>query len=336
MIWPPQGEQEAFGMKSRIMKVLDVVVALYSNTDLIRKGNYFSFTDVESLHSDFQTIEDIVADVPVDGTLIILDMPCAPEVHAAGDTVVVRGPFGQLEEAMPDKRYTLLGNQGLLYRFLLYQLEKKYGIYSFHANALYHRERNELFVVFGGAASGKSPALMAGLCNGLEVVGTELVHFRLSEQGYTFYPSSCMDNIRPSCVWEDFPELLDRLDVPDPRGFSSPSSKYLLNMQAFKTKGPIENPRLRLIIPKVEAGRSPVISGRILDEGAKTKALFDNLSEKIGASFTMYNCMACNGFDCLELSRRRLTAAGALLEAAGSPAVETYLASPRYFMEVLQ
>ena len=50
----------------------------------------------------------------------------------------------------------------------------------------------------------------------------------------------------------------------------------------------------------------------------------------------MYNCMACNGFDCLELSRRRLTAAGALLEAAGSPAVETYLASPRYFLEVLQ
>lgn len=111
-------------MESRIMKVLDVVVALYANTDLIRKGNYFSFTDVESLHSDFQAIEDIVTDVPVDGTLIILDMPCAPEVHAAGDTVVVRGPFGQLEEAMSDKRYTLLGNQGLLYRFLLYQLEK--------------------------------------------------------------------------------------------------------------------------------------------------------------------------------------------------------------------
>lgn len=267
-------------MESRIMKVLDVVVALYANTDLIRKGNYFSFTDVESLHSDFQAIEDIVTDVPVDGTLIILDMPCAPEVHAAGDTVVVRGPFGQLEEAMSDKRYTLLGNQGLLYRFLLYQLEKKYGIYSFHANALYQRERNELFVVFGGAASGKSPALMAGICNGLEVVGTELVHFRLSGQGYTFYPSSCMDNIRPSCVWEDFPELLGKLDVPDPHEFSSPSSKYLLDMQAFKTRGPIANPRLRLIIPKVEAGRSPVISDKIFDDGAKTKALFDNLSEK--------------------------------------------------------
>ena len=110
----------------------------------------------------------------------------------------------------------------------------------------------------------------------------------------------------------------------------------MLDMQAFKTRGPIANPRLRLIIPKVEAGRSPVISDKIFDDGAKTKALFDNLSEKIGASFSMYNCMACNGFDCLELSRRRLTAARDLLEAAGSPAVETYLASPRYFLEVLQ
>ena len=323
-------------MQRRLIKILDATIELLASSPIIHASNYFSMTDVESLLSDYRDVQDLPSDAAFDGSIIIVDAPGEPFLCCSGDTVAARGPFADLEREMADKRYTLLGNQGLLYRFLLYMLEKKHGIYSFHANALYHEGRNELFVVFGGAASGKSPALLAGLSNGLKVVGTELVHFSLNDGGYSFHRSSCLDNVRPSCISEDFPELLERLQAPRAESFSSPSSKFLLDMRKFgEPRESLHNPKLRLIVPKVEAGRSPAIADKATDKGLKRKMLFDNLSEKIGASYTMYNAMACNGFDNPMLSEKRLRAAGALLEAAGQPDVEIYLAPPRYFLEIL-
>ncbi|MDR2161232.1 MAG: hypothetical protein LBO77_03725 [Desulfovibrio sp.] len=324
-------------MQRRLIKILNAKIELMASFPIIHASNYFSTTDVESLLSDYRNVEDLPADTACDGVIIIIDAPGEPFLCFSGNEVAARGPFAALEREMKDKRYTLLGNQGLLYRFLLYILEKEHGIFSFHANALYHEGRNELFVVFGGAASGKSPALLAGLCNGLKVVGTELVHFSMDKGGCSFYRSSCLDNVRPSCISEDFPELLERLRVPGTRGFSSPSSKFLLDMRMFgEPRERLDNPKLRLVVPKVEAGRSPAIADRVADTGLKRKMLFDNLSEKIGASFTMYNSMACTGFDNPMLAGRRLHVAEALLAAAGQPDIEIYLASPRYFLEVLK
>jgi len=324
-------------MHRRIIKILNARIELVSNTELIHAPNYFSLTDVESLLSDYAPFEELPPDARPDGSILILDEDCAPCIQVNGALAVARGPFAKLEKTMQDKRYTLLGNQGLLYRFIMYILESAHATYSFHANALYNEQRNELFVVFGGAASGKSPALMAGLANGLKVFGTELVHFSVADKAFHFYQSSCLDNIRPQCIHEDFPELLTTLAVPDCQGFSSPSSKFLLDMRHFAAPEPtLTSPRLRLIIPRVEAGRSPVIQVTTDDQALVAKMLFDNLSEKIAASFTMYNCMASSGLDTPLLAARRLSAVQALLRAAGGPWVETCLAPPRHFLEVLR
>jgi hypothetical protein len=324
-------------MYRRIIKVLNVRIELVSNTELIYAPNYFSLTDVESLLSDYASVEELPVETAPDGSIVILDEDVLPSIHVRDTLAVARGPFGALEKSMQDKRYTLLGNQGLLYRFIMYILEKKYSIYSFHANALYNAQRDELLVVFGGAASGKSPALMAGLHNGLKVFGTELVHFSVESDKFYFYQSSCLDNIRPQSIHDDFPELLSKLAVPDSQGFSSPSSKFLLDMRHFAASSSVlTSPRLRLIVPRVEAGRDPVITSKTTDQGLVAKMLFDNLAEKIAASFTMYHCMASNGFDSPFLAMRRLSAVQTLLRVAGEPHVETYIAPAKYFLEVLQ
>jgi len=324
-------------MHRRSIKILNARIELRSNFEILNAPNYFSVTDVESLLSDYASVEDMPPETEPDGSIVILDEDCAPNLHVNDTQAVAIGSFAKLENAMQDKRYTLLGNQGLLYRFIMYILEKQYSIYSFHANALYDEHRDTLFVVFGGAASGKSPALMAGLLNGLKVFGTELVHFSVTGDTFQFYQSSCLDNIRPQSIHDDFPELLSKLAVPAIQGFSSPSSKFLLDMRHFAASKPIlASPRLRLIMPRVEVGRTPAVVMNTEDQGLVAKMLFDNLSEKIAASFTMYNCMAHGGFDTPLLATRRLSAAEALLRAAGALKVETYLAPARYFLEVLK
>jgi hypothetical protein len=324
-------------MERRVIKVLEARVELLANTPLIHKQSYFSITDVESLLSDYASIEDLPMDTSSDGTIVILDGPCSPEVVVKGNMAVARGPFEQLEAGMADKRYTLLGNQGLLYRFLLYLLEDVYQIFSFHANALYNQEKHELTVVFGGAASGKSPALMAGLRNGLTVFGTELVHFGLSAGNIRFYRSSALDNIRPQSINDDFPELRSSLKVPANEGFKSPSQKFLLDMRAFAAPFEVlDNPRLRMIVPHVEVGRKPVIATKVTDRSLMAKMLFDNLSEKISASFTMYNSIATCGLDSPLGAARRFAAVQSLLAKVNIQAVEVYLAPARYFLEVLK
>lgn len=323
-------------MHTRVIRILDLSISLISNIPLIFAGNYFSHAHVESLLSDFGHIEDLPQDHAADAGLVILDHPGETRISVSGNTILAMGEFSRLERETEDKRYTLLGNQGLLYRYTLALLERRLAIHSFHANALYDAAADRLTIFLGGPASGKSPALMAGLATGLSVFGTELVHFSVDDSGATFYRSACLDNVRPDGLLEDFPELAGRFTLPDIRTFSSPSSKFLLDLRsAAASQEVLRNPSLRLIIPKSEAGRDPVIKAPITHRGAMVKALFDNLSEKIGASFTMYNAFAMGGFDRGDQASDRLADAERLIRLYDLPCIESYIAPPRHFMDVL-
>ncbi len=323
-------------MHTKVIKVLDAHIRLVSNTALIHNGNYFSTDHVESLLSDFGEITELPADSKSDTSLIIVKSHDGPELIIDDSKAVAIGDFEAFEVNTEDKRFTLLGNQGLLYRLILSTLEKKHEIYSFHANALYNESSNELIVFFGGAGSGKSPALMAGLCKHLRVFGTELVHFSIRGDDLIFYRSSCYDNIRPQCIHEDFPELITVLKVPNCENFYSPSSKFLLNMSSYSSKeSVIRNPKLRMIVPKVEMGRKPVIYTKETKTDNMTKMIFDNLSEKIGSSFIMYNKIAVPGFDTAKEASSRLKTSRLLVKKSRLQCVEMFIAPPRYFLEIL-
>ncbi len=323
-------------MNTRVIKVLDASIKLVSDTDLITYGNYFSTDHVESLLSDYGEITDLPSNSESNSSLFIVNSKDTIDVVIDDNKAIAIGDFTNFERQMEDKRFTLLGNQGLLYRLILSTLEKNYGIYSFHANALYNENTHELTIFFGGPGSGKSPALMAGLCKNLKVFGTELVHFSIRGDDLIFYRSACYDNIRPQCIHEDFPELGTVLKVPALENFYSPSSKFLLDMQDYSTKDAIiKNPHLRMIIPKVEMGRHPVICNKEINTDNMAKLIFDNLSEKICSSFTMYNRIAVPGFDSSKQASSRLEASRLLVGKAALQSIEIYIAPPRYFLEVL-
>lgn len=323
-------------MYTRVIKVLEASIKLLSNIQLITYENYFSTKHVESLLSDFGEITDLSIDSESDSCFIVLNSQDETDIIIDENKAIAIGDFFNFEQQTEDKRYTLLGNQGLLYRLILSTLERKYGIYSFHANALYNESSHELTIFFGGAGSGKSPALMAGLCKDLKVFGTELVHFSVKDGDLKFYRSACLDNIRPQSIHEDFPELSSVLNVPSCENFHSPSSKFLLDLRAYAAQEAVlKSPTLRLIIPKVEMGRYPVINIREKNLDNMTKLIFDNLSEKIGSSFTMYNRIAVPGFDNAKQAFYRLQAARLLIQTAVLQSVELFIAPARYFIEVL-
>ena len=111
----------------------------------------------------------------------------------SGEKARFKGPFLKLTQEASDLRFSLWGNQGFLYRYALYLLEKKHRIYNFHACALFHEKKDQMFVVIGGAGSGKTVYLLSGLIKGLKLFSTETVHFRIEKNAVTWFLGSLVE-----------------------------------------------------------------------------------------------------------------------------------------------
>lgn len=320
---------------SRTVGLVHARIALVSNDPrLVSDSRYFDDPVMESLVTDYRRVEALSADVTAEARILVLDHGFAPGTVGADEYgVTAVGSFSEWEAVARDRRYTLFGNQGLLYRFALRVLEEWHGISSFHANAVYSAQRNELLIAMGGANSGKSPVLLAAIVNGYEVFATELVHVRVRAGRVEFFKGAVIDNIRAGNILFDFPELLDRFQVPN--GFEDPwETKIAVDFGPWEAGPDVITPdRIRIIVPKVEPGRPTPVRLPLSGAGL-VKALFENASEKIGSSFTMYDTLASCGFDTPLLAAKRLRQMHDLVETGLIVDAESIIAAPRAFLEI--
>ena len=147
--------------------------------------------EVKSLLTDFFRIEEIPFSRDLDGYLHIRESQSPPRIHQNKNLLQCRGSFLELAEKASDGRYTFWGNLGLLYRFTLYLLETCYGILNLHACALFSPRQNILYVVAGGAGSGKTVFLLSGIELGLQLFSTETVHIQIREENTTWHNIVC-------------------------------------------------------------------------------------------------------------------------------------------------
>lgn len=323
-------------LTSRYVGLLEARIAIVSNNaDMIFDRRYFTDPVMESLVTDYRRVDELPLESGYDARILALDQPqLQPGIAADACGVTAVAPFSKWEAASRDRRFTLFGNQGLLYRFALRVLEERYQISSFHANAVYSSERNELVIAMGGGNSGKSPVLLAAVSNGYEVFATELVHVRVHKGNVEFFKGSVVDNIRVGNLLYDFPELISTIRVPD--GALDPwELKIPVDFTAWEAKPAIlSNARFRIIVPKVEAGRVPSIRVPLRGAGL-AKVLFDNASEKIGTSFTMYDRLASSGFDDAHLAAARYLRMQALAASHDLVNAESVIATARAFLEIV-
>jgi hypothetical protein len=124
------------------IKILEVKIGIESN----REELLFQFplkTEVKSLLTDFKDVESIPYSADLDGYISVEESMEDPSFEFSGEKARFRGPFLKLTREASDLRFSLWGNQGFLYRYALYLLERKHRIYNFHACALY-QEKEEL------------------------------------------------------------------------------------------------------------------------------------------------------------------------------------------------
>lgn len=275
--------------------------------------------EVASLHTDFKEIEKISLPARADGSIRITEDPAvSPRCRTLATRAVIEGPLLSLARRASDPRFSLWGNLGFLYRFVLFLLERKHRIYSLHACALYHPAEHRLYIVAGGAGSGKTVYLLSGLERGLALFSTETVHFRIDGRRIRWFMGSLVDNVRAATLRRHFPKFLPP-DMTCTKG-DEWGKKWAVDLSAYRCReSSLVDPELFILFPRIEAECRFFLSHSFSDSRETARSLFANISEKIAETVILYDRITVPGMDrpelaetrrvaCLDLARHRTAA----------------------------
>jgi len=324
----------------RAIRIVHARLGLVSNNrELLTRSEYFTDRVPQSLLTDYHRIDDVPWDggpSSVDAEIRIVDTPgLTPAIAIELDRVLAVGDWTALETANSDRRYSLFGNLGFVFRYAIHALERYHDTWSFHASAMVD-DKGDLWLIPGGAGAGKTVFLLEGLTRGWTIFSTEMTHLRLTAGGYEFYKGSLFDNIRLGTLLYDFPAVADRLGVvlppsPDPWG-----SKIALDLRHVQTPADVlVSPSLRIVSPKVESGRDRAVVTPVGKREKLVKLLFDNATEKQGGTVLLYDAMPVPSLDTPALMGRRLHAMRGLVDRATIKSARSTLCGARNCMEGL-
>lgn len=270
--------------------------------------------EVSSLHTDFREVRSIPCPAGADGSIRIINDPAIPpRFRLSGAKAVIEGPLISLARRASDPRFSLWGNLGLLYRLALFLLEKKHGIYNLHACALYQPGTHRLFIIAGGAGSGKTVYLLTGLKRGLALFSTETVHFRKEGRHIHWFMGSLVDNVRAGMLRRHFPEFWrEGLKAP---GEEEWRKKCAVDLSSYRWKQDhLVDPEIVILFPRIEEETRSFFVHPFLDDREKVKSLFANISEKIAETIILYDRIPIPGLDQAPLAEARRTACRELAE----------------------
>jgi len=322
---------------ARGLHTLGITYGLGSNNrDLIFNPEFFEPGEIQSQITNWCEIGYISYGPNLDAYGHFLDDSGLPfEIQVSERELFVQGDLSRLNREGRDRRWSLLGNVGLFFRYAL-TVQERHSIYSFHASAIYKPQEHELLVIVGKAGAGKTVYLLEALVRGYQIFSTEMTYFRLRPQGVVFYRGALMDNIRVGNFVYDFPEAAKRLGLDLPQVENPWDAKISVSLHGVTTEQTeLLNPTLSFIFPRIEAGREHAVVHDVARPRTLTRLLFDSASEKIGGTPLLYEELPVTGLDSPALAQARWEAVSQLVAAPhwAIKQARTVLAGPRSSME---
>ncbi len=322
-------------MYKRAVKICRARIGIVSNNEkLITEPRYFEGQVMESLLTDIHSIQPTPYGKDLDAYFVVIDEPDVhPMVKVTDKVLFATGDFTRYEKECSDNRYSLFGNLGLFFRYLLVTLERCHHIYSFHASSMFSPSRNTLLLVVGGAGAGKTVFLLKGIEDDWQIFSTEMTHFQFTDRGYLFHMGSLFDNIRLGNLVYDFPQANRKLKLEIPQVPDIWGHKIAIDMKHIAAEPQYLNPRVLIIDAKIESGRDIPIVKTITRKEKIVKLLFDNATEKFGSPFILYDVIAVASMDTPELMNRRVQDMYRFAEEVNLFPVKSVLAGAKNCME---
>ncbi|UCC40810.1 MAG: hypothetical protein JSV96_05040, partial [Candidatus Aminicenantes bacterium] len=240
-------------MHQKAIKIIETRVGIETNKKSLLPQLPLK-VEVKSLLTDFSGVQEIPYSSDLDGYISVKE----EQIHQASiefsaENLKLRGPFLNLTKEASDLRFTLWGNQGLLFRYLLFLLETKHQIFSLHGCALLEEQNNRLYLIIGGAGCGKTVYLLSGLDKGLKLFSAELVHFKKKKGAIEWFLGALVDNVRIGTLRHHFPRFMPDIRISETK--DEWQEKIALDLSAHKgKKETLVNPEIVIIFPRIEEG----------------------------------------------------------------------------------
>lgn len=316
----------------RAFELQGMKIGLVSDLEgIIKDDEYFKSRGghLHSLLSNFNSLNDISSDLPVDMVFEIKNDSGAGSLslESDGSTYCISGPVERLEEETKDKRSSIFGNMGVFSKIAVGELEKK-GVFSFHSTSFTKPGENRLYLVLGGSGAGKSSVLLKAQTVDLNVFGTELTHFSIQDGKVRMMMGSIWQNCRMGNLVVDFPELMDKYNLSF-NGEGDPWHQYKsVNMGQWKTENPIlDDAEIVLLFPRIESEREKNVISRS-SVAKKDYKIYGNLADKVSPPSMLYGKCFIPSIDDAESQIRRMNAASAFRETANITDCWEILANP--------
>jgi hypothetical protein len=322
---------------TRAVRILGISYGLGSNNaELIHNPEFWEPGEIQSQITNWCEIEPVPYGPSLDAYAHFRDDPALPfDIEAGERELSVQGDLSRLEREGRDKRWFLLGNIGLWFRWAL-TVQERHGIYSLHASSIYRPDDGELLIIVGKAGAGKTVYLLESLVRGYQVFSTEMTFFRVEPERLVFYRGALMDNIRVGSFVYDFPQAAGRLGLTLPETGDPWETKISVPMHSVTTaQSELVNPRISFLFPRIETGVTRAQVHEVQSPRTLTRLLFDSLSEKIGSTILICEELPVTGLDCPALARARWEAVRRLVAAPHwqIKQARSILAGPKSCME---
>jgi len=133
------------------------------------------------------------------------------------------------------------------------------------------------------------------------------------------YKGALVDNIRIGNFLYDFPGLAEKkLGITLPKVSDPWGTKISVDLAPVSPKeDEIVNPTVTIIFPKIETGRDKPIVQDIGEPRKLTLQLFNNATEKIGATTLLYEAVPVDTVDTPDLMQKRLQDIQTFVRSAG-------------------
>lgn len=310
------------------LKILKATVGVEVNREQLLPPFPFGI-EVKSLLTDFHRVDQIPYGEDHDGYIRIRDAQVDPQYERLEKKFIFEGPFDKLSQTASDLRFSFWGNQGFLYRYVLYLLEKHHKIYNLHACALYDQDTHAIYLIIGGAGSGKTVYLLSGLEKGLRLFSTETVHFRIENNAIEWFKGSLVDNVRFGTLVHDFPRFRPDLKIPPPEEIWQ--KKIALNLSSYATDfDSIKKTKaVHILFPHIEEGRKGYVLNKITDVNKSVKLVFDNISQKIVETTILFDQIPVLGMDEAEMARSRFEKSYKIVKHPSITEIVSILSNPR-------
>ena len=172
-------------------KIRGIVFEIILNSDKYKISDLFDEPQPYNLYINYH-----ITKCPKDDTTnekIIINDNDNTSVKIEDGNFIIDTNLSKLVQKNYNYQFSLFGNKGIIQKYILYILERKYNSIVFHGCAL-KNEQDEIIIGLGGSGSGKSVLINLALQKGWELISTEQT---IIDNDMYIYKSNIFDNVSP-------------------------------------------------------------------------------------------------------------------------------------------